>query len=118
MEGVVSTPGCRLCDTPLRHSFADLGSTPLANAYLEPHELSASERFYPLQAFVCASCLLVQLPAVASPEEIFGDYAYFSSYSTSWVEHARAYVDAAVRRFGLGPESRVFAGGTELTITC
>ena len=109
MEGVVSAaaPRCRLCEAPLRHSFADLGSTPLANSYLEAHELASGERFYPLHAFVCETCLLVQLPAIASPGEIFGDYAYFSSYSTSWVEHAREYVDAAVRRFGLGAGSRV-----------
>jgi SAM-dependent methyltransferase len=109
VEGLVSAQSlrCRSCEAPLRHSFADLGSTPLANSYLEPEQLDGPERFYPLHAYVCATCFLVQLPAVAAPEEIFADYAYFSSYSTSWVEHARRYVDDAVERFRLGPESRV-----------
>ena len=107
LEGVVTAaaPACRFCSAPLRHSFANLGATPLANSYLDDPQ--ASERLFPLHAFVCAECLLVQLPAVASPEEIFSDYAYFASYSSSWVEHARRYVESAVDRFGLDSSSRV-----------
>lgn len=109
LEGLVTAAGlrCRFCAAPLRQTFVDLGTTPLANSYLEPEQLDEAEPFYPLHAYVCAECFLVQLPEVASPEQIFGDYAYFSSYSTSWVEHARRYVDEAVERFRLGSESRV-----------
>jgi SAM-dependent methyltransferase len=109
LEGLVSAAGlrCRFCAAPLRHSFADLGTTPLANSYLEREQLDEPEPFYPLHAYVCSECFLVQLPAVASPQEIFGDYAYFSSYSTSWVEHARRFAEQAVARFDLGPASRV-----------
>ncbi len=98
---------CRFCDAPLTHTFVDLGVSPLANSYLEPEELEAAERFYPLRVYLCTECLLVQLPAAARPEEIFTEYAYFSSYSTSWVEHARRYAEAAAERLGLGPESLV-----------
>ncbi|MEJ7791616.1 MAG: class I SAM-dependent methyltransferase [Gaiellaceae bacterium] len=107
VEGVVSAHACRLCGTPLSHTFADLGSSPLANSYLEPEDLDRGETFLPLHAYVCEVCFLVQLPAVATPEAIFGDYAYFSSYSDSWLEHARRYVEAAVDRFALGSGSRV-----------
>ncbi len=98
---------CRFCDAPLTRTFVDLGVSPLANSYLEPDALEAAERFYPLRVYLCTECLLVQLPAAARPEEIFTEYAYFSSYSTSWVEHARRYAEAATRRLGLGPESLV-----------
>jgi SAM-dependent methyltransferase len=81
--------------------------SPLANSYVAPEDLDRPETFYPLVAYLCESCFLVQLPEAANPEEIFGDYAYFSSYSTSWVEHARAYAEMAIGRFGLGPESLV-----------
>jgi SAM-dependent methyltransferase len=91
---------CRLCSAALRRSFADLGSTPLANAYLEPDQLAAPEHFYPLHALVCEECFLVQLPESASPDEMFAEYAYFSSYSTSWVEHARRYVEETLARRG------------------
>src|SRR4029079_17166494 len=80
---------------------------PLANSYLAADDLAREEVFYPLKVFVCESCLLVQLPVAAAPEAIFDDYAYFSSYSDSWVEHARRYVDAVSGRFGFDSESRV-----------
>jgi SAM-dependent methyltransferase len=107
--GSVTVPGltCRFCASQLRHSFADLGSSPLANAFLQPEDLGRPERFYPLQAFVCSECLLVQLAEFEPPEEIFSDYVYFSSYSDSWVEHARRYVEHAVERFRLHPGSSV-----------
>ena len=98
---------CRLCAAELRHTFADLGVTPLANAYLSEDDLARGEVFYPLHAYVCGECFLAQLPAVASPDEIFLDYAYFSSYSDSWLEHARSYAEEAVERFGLDGASRV-----------
>jgi SAM-dependent methyltransferase len=100
-------PICRSCGETLCHSFADLGATPLANAFLGPEELEAAETFYPLHARVCGACWLVQLPEVASPREIFSDYAYFSSYSASWLAHAERYAELAVGRFALGPGSRV-----------
>jgi hypothetical protein len=98
---------CRFCATELRHSFADLGSSPLANAFLKPGDLGRPESFYPLHAYVCGECFLVQLAEFEAPEEIFRDYVYFSSYSDSWVEHARRYVEDAVERFRLEPTSSV-----------
>ena len=98
---------CRFCETPLRHSFADLGSSPLANSYLRPEQLNGAEAFYPLHVFVCESCFLVQLGEFEQPSAIFSDYAYFSSVSESWVEHARRYVEGMIGRFGLGPEHQV-----------
>jgi SAM-dependent methyltransferase len=100
-------PPCRFCNAPLQSVFADLGMSPLANSYLGEEELATGERYYPLRALVCDECLLVQLPAAAAPEEIFSDYAYFSGYSTSWVEHARRYADQVCERFGLDERSRV-----------
>jgi SAM-dependent methyltransferase len=98
---------CRACGAPLTRTFVDLGATPLANSYLEPADADRMEPYYPLHARVCGSCLLVQLPAVQPAEAIFSDYAYFSSYSDSWVEHARRYVEAIVPALGLGPDSLV-----------
>jgi SAM-dependent methyltransferase len=98
---------CRLCESPLRTTFADLGMSPLANTYPRARDIGRGETVYPLHAYVCDECLLVQLPVFARPEEIFTDYAYFSSYSDSWVDHARRYVEEMVRRFPLGPASRV-----------
>lgn len=102
-------PPCRFCRTPLVHTFLDLGRQPLANSYLTPEQLAAgTERSYPLHARVCHACFLVQVDAAAPPEAIFdADYAYFSAYSASWVEHARRYADAMIERLGLGPESLV-----------
>ena len=98
---------CRFCDAPLSEVFVDLGMSPLSNSYLRPEDLPKAETFYPLCTFVCGRCFLVQLPEAATPEQIFGDYAYFSSYSDTWLRHAEAYVDAAVARFGLGPRHQV-----------
>ena len=98
---------CRFCATPLRHSFADLGTTPLANSYLTAEQLNQGETFFPLHAYVCEACFLVQLGEFAPPEAIFGDYAYFSSVSESWVDHARRYAETMTRRLGLGATSRV-----------
>ena len=98
---------CRFCAAPLEHVFADLGMTPLANSYLTPEQDNAMERFYPLRAFACGNCLLVQLEQFESPEEIFSDYAYFSSYSSSWLEHCRRYCEQMVGLLGLDAQSRV-----------
>jgi hypothetical protein len=100
-------PGCRFCASPLRQTFVDLGMSPLCESYLPAERLGAMEPFYPLQVRTCERCLLVQLEEFVTPDEIFTEYAYFSSYSDSWVAHARAYVDMAVGRFGLGSDSLV-----------
>ena len=100
-------PSCRFCDEPLDHVFADLGTSPLCESFVDPARAHEAEPFYPLVARVCGSCWLVQLEEFVSPEAIFTDYAYFSSFSESWLDHARRYVDMVVERFGLGPSSRV-----------
>ena len=82
---------CRFCDKPLKYIFADLGVSPLANAYLTIEHINQMEPFYPLRAYVCEGCFLVQLPTVQSSEEIFSEYAYFSSYSDSWLKHSKKY---------------------------
>jgi hypothetical protein len=98
---------CRFCGAALSHEFADLGMSPLSNAYVRPAQLDDSERFYPLVVYVCAECLLVQVPAFETPQTIFGDYAYFSSYSESWLAHARAYCEAMTTRLGLDASTQV-----------
>jgi len=99
---------CRFCQTPLRHLFVSLGSSPLSNAFLRAEDLHKMEPYYPLDAYVCENCLLVQLDEFEKPTDIFNsDYAYFSSYSESWLSHCRQYVDMAVKRFGLNEGSSV-----------
>lgn len=98
---------CRFCSTPLVHTFADLGMSPLSNAFLDAYLLGCMEPFYPLHAFVCSNCFLVQLEEYESPQKIFSNYAYFSSYSSSWLDHCRRYVDSMVERFKLGREQQV-----------
>ncbi|MGE0646101.1 MAG: methyltransferase domain-containing protein [Nitrospira sp.] len=99
--------GCRSCGTMLEKTFVDLGMSPLANSYIKPEQLNCMEPFYPLHVYVCEKCLLVQLEQFSTPHDIFSDYAYFSSFSDSWVAHARDYVDMIVGRFALNPQSRV-----------
>jgi hypothetical protein len=98
---------CRMCGQPLSETFVDLGLTPLSNAFVPPARLSQKESFYPLHAFVCGGCLLVQLDEFESPENIFSDYLYFSSFSDLWLAHCRKYADDMVERFGLGARSQV-----------
>ena len=98
---------CRCCQAPLSVSFADLGMSPLSNTYLDDSDLHSMEPFYPLHAFVCTDCWLVQLDIFKTPQQIFSDYAYFSSYSKSWLEHARLFAAKAIKRFALGHESQV-----------
>lgn len=99
--------GCRFCGTTLQHVFVDLGMSPMANSYLKPHQLNRMEPFYPLRAFVCEQCFLVQLEQFESPDHIFSDYAYFSSISDLFLRHAKDYVDMAMDRFKLGASSYV-----------
>lgn len=98
---------CRFCAAPLKHTFVDLGMSPLSNAYVTPEKANRMEPFYPLHAYVCDTCFLVQLEEFEAPEQIFSDYAYFSSYSDLWLAHAHAYAQAMKDRFGLGSGSRV-----------
>jgi len=98
---------CRFCSAPLETVFADLGMSPLANSYVAPERAGAMEPFYPLCTLVCGECLLVQLEQFETPEAIFSDYAYFSSYSTSWLEHSRRYVEQMVQRWDLDASSHV-----------
>ncbi|MGH6959150.1 MAG: class I SAM-dependent methyltransferase, partial [Dongiaceae bacterium] len=104
---MTTAPACRLCAAPLTRSFLDLGEMPLANAFQPPEQLTRPEPRYPLHARVCERCLLVQVDAVVRREEIFEDYAYFSSYSSSWVEHAHRFAQDSVERFGLDSKSLV-----------
>jgi 2-polyprenyl-3-methyl-5-hydroxy-6-metoxy-1,4-benzoquinol methylase len=98
---------CRFCGTQLRHVCVDLGLSPLANSYLKEEELSQGEKFFPLRVFVCSECFLVQLEEWETPENIFGDYAYFSSYSESWLQHAKDYVSTVSERFGIDNDMKV-----------
>src|SRR4051794_24048768 len=92
---------CRFCAAPLSQTFVDLGMSPLCESYISADQLNQMEPFYPLHVWVCGSCFLVQLEEYVSPDAIFGDYAYFSSYSDSWLRHARVYTDMIVPRLGL-----------------
>ena len=98
---------CRFCGKNIKHSFVDLGVSPLANSYLKEDQLQQMEPFYPLHAYVCDTCFLVQLSEFQSPKEIFSEYAYFSSYSESWVNHAKEYADLMIERFGYDSNSQV-----------
>ena len=100
---------CRFCHNPLQHTFADLGLSPIANDYVSKEQLHRAEKFYPLHTYVCEKCFLVQIEDFESPEHIFGDgdYAYFSSFSESWLKHAKAYTDLMVETFGFDASSQV-----------
>jgi hypothetical protein len=98
---------CRLCGAALTETFVDLGMSPLCESYLPADKLDAAESFYPLHVRICSQCLLVQLPAYVGGEEIFSDYAYFSSYSDSWVAHAKRYAETMTEKLGLTADSLV-----------
>ena len=100
-------PVCRFCATPLRDTFVDLGMSPPCESFLRADQLNQIEAFYPLHVRVCRNCFLVQLEAYVSGEEIFTEYAYFSSYSDSWVEHARKYTELSMARLDLNERSFV-----------
>jgi SAM-dependent methyltransferase len=103
----MSRTACRFCGAPVEAVFADLGMSPLANSYLSPERANSMEPFYPLRALVCEKCFLVQLEEFETPERIFSEYAYFSSYSTSWLEHSRNYAELMIERLDLGGDSHV-----------
>jgi 2-polyprenyl-3-methyl-5-hydroxy-6-metoxy-1,4-benzoquinol methylase len=98
---------CRFCGAPITHTFADLGMSPLANSYVPVAKANAMEPFYPLHAYVCTQCWLVQLQMYETGEHIFSEYAYFSSFSDSWLAHAKAYTDKMRASFGLNASSQV-----------
>lgn len=102
------TPGkCRFCQSPLEQTFVDLGMSPLCQDHVKPDELNRMEPFYPLHAYVCGNCFLVQLEEFVAPSEIFNDYAYFSSYSDSWLQHAKTYAERITERLSIGSNSLV-----------
>ena len=103
----MSTAPCRFCGSKLTHTFVDLGMSPLCESYLTAEQLNQGEMFYPLHVYVCGSCFLVQLQEYVRPEGIFTDYAYFSSYSDSWLQHAKTYTDMIAARLNLGVHSQV-----------
>jgi hypothetical protein len=107
MENVATSSKCRFCETPLKHTFVDLGMSPLCQDHIKPEELNRMEPFYPLHAYVCDNCFLVQLEEFVAPSAIFNDYAYFSSYSDSWLQHAKRYTEQVVGKFSLNEKSLV-----------
>ena len=98
---------CRFCKSPLQNTFVDLGMSPLCESYLTAEQLNQMEPFYPLHVYVCNHCFLVQLDEYVSPNNIFTEYAYFSSYSDTWLKHARDYTEMVVKQFGLNKQSHV-----------
>ncbi|MGC2814126.1 MAG: class I SAM-dependent methyltransferase [Candidatus Acidiferrum sp.] len=109
-ESVQSQRGytsCRFCAAPLSANLVDLGMSPLCESYLPADQVNAMEPFYPLHVFVCGQCYLAQLGEFVRPEHIFTEYAYFSSYSDSWLKHSRKYTDLMTQRFSLGPNNLV-----------
>lgn len=98
---------CRFCQTELKHTFLDLGVSPLANSFIKEKNLKKMEPFYPLHTYVCHNCFLVQLKEFETPSHIFRDYAYFSSFSESWLMHAHKYVEMAMEKFKLTTDSQV-----------
>src|SRR5438132_820034 len=103
---------CLFCGTTLRHTLVDLGMSPLCESYLATDQLNQMEPFYPLHVWVCEQCFLVQVQEYVRPEHIFSDYAYFSSYSDSWLRHAKTYTERMVTRLGLDAGSQVIEVGS------
>jgi SAM-dependent methyltransferase len=111
-EFVQLHPSCRFCKAESLHTFVNLGMSPLCESFLRPDQLNQMEAFYPLHVFVCDKCFLVQLEEYVSPEKIFTEYAYFSSYSDSWLEHCRRYTHQIINRCGLSGHSLVVEVGS------
>lgn len=108
MKKIAQKHTCRFCKTPLKHTFVDLGLSPIANDYIRPEHKDVKEPFFPLHVFVCSKCYLVQLPDTRTEDEIFrSDYAYFSSFSASWLAHSKAYVDMITEKLQLGKDHQV-----------
>lgn len=103
-----NTPKCRFCGTHLEHTFVDLGMSPLCESYVDNSDLDKMEAFYPLHVYVCGNCFLVQLLEYVKAEDIYSEYAYFSSYSDSWLAHAKNYVEMIIDRLKLDTNSCVF----------
>ena len=103
----VEKPKCRFCNTPLKRTFVDLGMQPLCEDFIKPEQLNQMEPHYPLHAYVCEKCFLVQLEKFVPPSEIYDDYFYFSSYSASWLAHAKAYTESMIEKFSLNSKSFV-----------
>lgn len=98
---------CRFCNSKIKNTFADLGKTPFANSFLKAEQINKKEQSYPLHAFVCTKCFLVQVDEFESPDSIFTDYAYFSSYSKTWLEHVRKFVESVSKEYSLNSEKQV-----------
>jgi SAM-dependent methyltransferase len=107
MANNVNPGKCRFCHSPLEHTFVDLGRSPLCEDFVKPEGLNKMEPFYPLHAYVCENCFLVQLEEFVTPHAIFSDYAYFSSYSDSWLQHVKRYTDQMVSKFPITSKSLV-----------
>jgi hypothetical protein len=107
MKTTTTQGRCINCDMPLKHTFTDLGTSPLCEEFVKPEHVNSMQRFYPLHAFVCEKCLLVQVHEYVSPEEIYADYYYFSSYSDFWLNHAKAYVDKMMAEYSIGRDNFV-----------
>jgi len=102
-----NTAHCRFCGAELKHTFVDLGTSPICNDMISEERLNMMEPFYPLHVFVCDQCFLVQLQEYVAPDNIFSDYTYFSSFSDSWLRHAQRYCEMVTKRFGLNAHSQV-----------
>ena len=109
---ILTNSKCRFCDQPLRFTFVDLGMSPLCESFLSLEQLNQMEPFYPLHAYVCENCFLVQLEEYVSPEHIFTEYAYFSSYADTWLQQCQAYTERVSERFGLNENSFVVEVGS------
>src|SRR5579871_3818225 len=105
--GSARSPKCRFCSQGLSKVFVDLGMSPLCQTHISPEQLNTMEPFYPLRVYVCEACFLVQLEEFVAPADIFSEYAYFSSFSDSWVEHARRYTEQMRKRFALDGSRQV-----------
>src|SRR5260221_13159128 len=101
------TSTCRHCGSALAVSFCNLGTSPLANSLIEQENRSAAEKYYPLELFVCSKCFLVQLDAFETPDAIFGNYSYFSSFSDTWVAHAKRYVETICDEYKFDQKSQI-----------
>src|SRR6478609_9950194 len=106
-EGQSRASRCRFCEAPVKHTLVDLGMSPLCESYVSAERANQVEPFYPLHVYVCERCFLAQLDEFVSPAEIFTEYAYFSSFADSWVEHARQYAEMMIQRFKLNGASHV-----------
>jgi SAM-dependent methyltransferase len=106
-QAVSQAPKCQFCKTPMKHTLVDLGMSPLCESFVNAEQVNQMEAFYPLHVRVCEHCFLAQLEAYVSPEHIFTEYAYFSSYADTWLKHCEDYTDLMIERFHLHQQSQV-----------